>query len=148
MTTLNMQLNDKSAIQDLINIRLQAVRQKDIETCLSLFSSDIISYDVVNPLQFKGKATIRERLVKWFGSFDGNPQFDIAELQIGGSSDIAFYHCLNHVQAKLFVGTELDMWYRESTILQKFDNKWLIIHSHTSAPFNTQTGKASLNLKP
>lgn len=31
---------------------------------------------------------------------------------------------------------------------RKIDSKWMIVHEHDSVPFDMETGKASIDLKP
>jgi len=42
----------------------------------------------------------------------------------------------------------VDLWFRETLGLQKFDGKWLIGHSHDSVPFYMDGSyKAAVDLK-
>jgi len=45
-------------------------------------------------------------------------------------------------------GQRLDMWWRGSVYCRKLDGKWMISRVHSSVPFDTETGKTSLGLKP
>jgi ketosteroid isomerase-like protein len=40
------------------------------------------------------------------------------------------------------------MWVRATTCYRKIDGKWMITHEHQSVPFDTESGKASLDLEP
>jgi ketosteroid isomerase-like protein len=40
------------------------------------------------------------------------------------------------------------MWVRATLCLRRIDDKWMIAHEHQSVPFDVETGKASLDLKP
>jgi ketosteroid isomerase-like protein len=40
------------------------------------------------------------------------------------------------------------MWVRATLCLRRIDGKWMIAHEHQSVPFDVETGKASLDLKP
>lgn len=132
----------------LIEKRVTAVRTKDIPLALSIFDEQIISYDVVVPLQFKGLDQIRQRLTEWLGSFEGNIGFEVTEVDISISGTLAAYHCLNHVWGTTKKGDGLDMYYRESTFCRLDGAEWKITHSHTSVPFDPADGKAALGLKP
>lgn len=61
---------------------------------------------------------------------------------------MAFGHSLDHVSATTTAGGKLDMWWRETACYRKFDGRWLITHQHSSVPFDVESGKASLDLKP
>lgn len=40
------------------------------------------------------------------------------------------------------------MWWRMTIGYRKIDGTWMVIHEHNSVPFDTETGQASLGLKP
>ncbi len=69
-------------------------------------------------------------------------------MHVVASDDVAFGHSLSHVTGKLKKGTEVDMWFRSTLGFHKRDGRWLIVHDHGSDPFNPESGKASLGLKP
>ncbi|MEJ2903667.1 YybH family protein [Pedobacter panaciterrae] len=149
-----MKNNDQFAAQEAqvlwtINKRLEAIRQKNLELTLSFYSHRIVSFDVVDPLQLSGLDDIRMRLKNWFSTFGEGPiGFEIAEPFLLVREDVAFCYNLNHVFAAKKDGGILDMFWRETTCYQKMNGKWLIVHSHNSVPFDIQTGKASVGLKP
>jgi ketosteroid isomerase-like protein len=45
-------------------------------------------------------------------------------------------------------GKKEDMWVRATLCFRKIEGKWLITHEHDSEPFDMQTFKALLDLKP
>ena len=70
------------------------------------------------------------------------------ELNVSGGDDVAFCHCLNHVDATRMQGGKLDMFWRATLCCRKIDGKWMITHEHNSVPFDMETGRASISLKP
>ena len=40
------------------------------------------------------------------------------------------------------------MWFRTTLGFRRIAGRWLIVHDHGSAPFNPESGKASLGLEP
>ncbi|MBK8980815.1 MAG: nuclear transport factor 2 family protein [Ignavibacteria bacterium] len=148
MKNENTQTEIKDHIRELIDQQIRAVRDKNIDQALNNYDKDVLSFDVVDPLQFTGKDAIRKRLEEWFTSFQGPVENEISDLKIELSGNAAFCSRLNHVNAVKADGGKLDMWWRETTCFKKKDVRWLITHVHSSVPFNTQNGKASLTLKP
>jgi ketosteroid isomerase-like protein len=61
---------------------------------------------------------------------------------------VAFSHSLNHVSGTLADGRQRNMWWRETACYEKLDGTWMVTHVHDSVPFNSDTGKPSLELKP
>src|SRR5690606_35262172 len=115
---------------------------------LNNYDKDVISYDVVDPLQFTGIDAIRKRLEEWFSTFQGPIENEIKDLKIELSGDVAFCSRLNHVNAFKVDGGKLDLWWREKKFFKKTHGRWLITHVHNSVPFNTKNGKASTALNP
>jgi ketosteroid isomerase-like protein len=42
----------------------------------------------------------------------------------------------------------VDMWVRSTVCLCKSGGDWLIVHEHTSVPFDAESGRAALDLTP
>jgi len=61
---------------------------------------------------------------------------------------VGFCHYLYRVTGTLANGVKVDMWVRASVCCRKTDGKWMITHEHGSVPFDPESGKASLDLKP
>jgi uncharacterized protein (TIGR02246 family) len=139
---------DEVQIRRLIENKIKAVRTKDIDGATSDYAADVLSFDVINPLRYIGAGAIRKRLEDWFSSFQGSIGLEIRDLSISVGEAVAFSHCLNHVSATTTGGGKLDMWWRETACYRKIDGKWLITHQHSSVPFDVESGKASLDLKP
>ncbi len=136
------------AIRKLLERRVEAVRAKDAARATELASADFVLFDVVNPLRTMGAEAPRKRAAEWFASFEGPIGFEIRDLEIDANADIAFSYGLSHVSAKTKSGHPLDMWWRWTACYRKIDGSWKQTHEHNSVPFDTATGKASLDLKP
>ena len=148
MTTEKSKVIDEGLIRALIDERVKAVRAKDIDGAMSNVSADILSFDVVNPLLYVGSEALRKRAEEWFSSFQGPIGFEVRDLRIAAGDDVAFSHSLNHVSATRTDGGALDMWWRATVCYRKIDGKWMVTHEHQSVPFDVESGKASLDLKP
>jgi ketosteroid isomerase-like protein len=125
-----------------------AIRSKNVEATLLHYAPDVVSFDVVGPLQFRGSAAIRQRLEEWFASFKGPIEYESSDAEIAASGAIAFCHSLNHVSGTLGDGRKLEMWWRATLGFRKHEGAWRVSHSHSSVPFDPKSGKASLDLKP
>src|SRR5688500_14853808 len=140
-------LSTEAAIRALLETNAEAIRSKDVTAATAIYSPNVLLFDLIEPLQTKGIAALRARLTQWFSSFDGPLGFDLRELEITASDGIAFCHSLNHVKATTVEGKALDMQWRATLCLQNIDGQWMVVHSHTSVPFNMETMRASMNLK-
>ena len=148
MPTEAKKVTENEHIRNLIDTWVQAVREKDIEGSASPYASDVISYDLVNPLRYNGSDMIRKRLAEWFASFEGPIGIEFHDLDITAGDDVAFCHGLHHVDGTKTDGTKLEMWWRTTLCLSKIEGRWTITHSHDSVPFNMENGMASFDLRP
>jgi uncharacterized protein (TIGR02246 family) len=148
MTTATGKALDETQLRKLMDDRVNAVRRKDVNASMSSLAPDILSFDVVNPLQRIGVESSRKRAEDWFSSFLGPIGHEIQDLVITAGDDVAFCHGLSHVSATRRGGEQLDMWWRTTVCFRKTDGKWIATHEHNSVPFDVKSGKASLGLKP
>jgi uncharacterized protein (TIGR02246 family) len=139
---------DEDAIRQLMDDSANAVRSKDVEALMSNFAPDVLSFDVVNPLQYRGTDAARARAEEWFGSFEGPIGYEVRDLAITTGADVAFCHSLNQVSATKKDGGKLEMWWRATVCLRKIEGNWKVTHQHNSVPFDPESGKASIDLKP
>jgi uncharacterized protein (TIGR02246 family) len=148
MTTTASSAFDQAQITKLIDKWVDAIRAKDLDARMSNYAKNVSLFDVVEPLQSFGFEAVRNRAAQWFSSFQGQLGFEMNDLRIATDSDVAFSHSLNHVTGTKTDGTKLDMWWRATVCYRKIEDKWMVTHEHNSVPFNVETGKASLDLKP
>jgi|ERR1700730_399142 uncharacterized protein (TIGR02246 family) len=148
MRTENSKTLEEAQIRALIENRVKAVRGKDIDALVSSYAPDVLAFDVVNPLQSTGSDAIRKRLQEWLSSFQGPVGFEIRGLSIAIGDEVAFCHGLSGVSGTRADGGGINMWYRTTVCYRKIDGEWIITHEHNSVPFNMESGKASLDLKP
>jgi ketosteroid isomerase-like protein len=148
LTTTHSQASDEAQIRTLIDDRVEAVRTKDVDGAMSGIAPDIRSFDVVNPLQSFGSNASRERAQAWFSAFQGPIGYETRDLSITTGGDVAFSHSLNRYSGTQTGGVEIDMWVRATACYRKIEGTWVITHEHQSVPFDGESGRASLDLKP
>lgn len=119
----------------------EGVRAKKASQMAQDYAEDIIAFDVVDPLQYSGKDEVQARSEQWLSQFaEDRVGFEMADINITVDGDVAFSSALDHVSGKTKDG-EIDMWWRATTGFRKIDGEWKIVHIHSSAPFNPETGK-------
>ncbi|MET0647141.1 MAG: nuclear transport factor 2 family protein [Pyrinomonadaceae bacterium] len=139
---------DERRIREIIEERVAAIREKDVEELLTHHAPDVLSFDVLDPLQNAGSDAIRQRAERWLTSYEGPPGYEVRDLNVTAGETVAFCRYLYRVSGTLKTGGTVDMWVRATVCFVKADGEWKIVHEHQSVPFDAQTGKASLNLKP
>jgi ketosteroid isomerase-like protein len=148
MTTASNEVIDQAQIVKLIDHWVDAIRSKDVDARLSNYSKNVSLFDVIEPMQYFGFDAVRKRAAEWFSTFDGPLGYEMHDLRIATNDDVAFSHSLNHVSGTKTDGKKLDMWWRATVCYRKLGDQWLVVHEHNSVPFNSNTGKASLDLQP
>jgi ketosteroid isomerase-like protein len=142
------QNSETEEIRKLVRSRIESVRGKDVAAATTISSSDLVLFDVVNPLQITGPEEQGKRLKEWLSSLDGPVGFEVLQLHVAANGNLGFSHGLCHVYASSKRGAVLDMYWRWTACFQKLDGTWKMTHEHNSVPFDPNTGKASLDLKP
>ena len=138
----------RSEVRALLDSRSDAVRIKDIDRLMSLYSPDVVYYDVVPGLQFIGSAALRARFLQWFDSVDGSISMEIRDLNILMGGNVAVAYMLNRTSATLKNGREVGNWVRATVCCQRSNHRWLIEHEHISLPVNFESGRAAMDLVP
>jgi len=141
-------LDGNGEIRELVGEWAIAIRSKNIDAALSLYDSDVVAFDVVDPLDYKGTEILRTRLTAWLSSFVGHMGFEVSDLKVEAGNYLAFCYGFNRVIGTKADGTKIDMRWRTTLCLRRINDSWKITHSHASVPFDMETGLASLDLKP
>ena len=140
--------NDEAAIQGLIDDCIRSLHDKNIEGVMSIYAQEVVSFDIVPPLQYVGTDAYRKQWGKVFSSFPGPINYEIVDLSITVGGDVAFAHSFNRLSATLPNGQKIGNWLRWTACFQKINGKWLIAHMQASVPVDLEHGKAVLDLKP
>jgi uncharacterized protein (TIGR02246 family) len=146
MTTIKA--SDEVQISALIDERVRASRTLNLAAATRSIASDVVLFDVVDPLYSVGLDALKARATAWFSTFDGPIGFEMRDLRMTIGDDVAFSHCLSHVKATKPDGNEVDMWWRSTVCYGKLDGTWMVVHEHNSVPLNPESGKASTDLQP
>lgn len=148
MAHVNSRVVSEGQIRALIEDRVEAVRSKDLVWLTSSIAPDVVSFDVLNPLRYTGSGTMRQRSEAWFSAYQGPIGYEVRDLSVTAGDDVAFCHFLYRVSGALVDGGDVNMWVRATVCFRKIDGAWMVSHEHDSVPFDAESGRASLDLKP
>ena len=137
-----------SEVRALFDRQSAAVRAKDIDQLMSVYSLNIVYFDVVPPLQFTGSAALRSRFLEWFDGYQGSIEMDIRDVHISASRDIAVAHWFSRARGTLKSGQEVGSWVRATSCCQRSNHGWLITHEHISLPVDFRSRSAATDLVP
>jgi ketosteroid isomerase-like protein len=148
MTKNEDKTNSEAAIRESIDRFAKAFHAKDVDGCMSLFAPEIVSFDIIPPLQAVGAETFVTHWHEFFGSYQGLIHVEFPDVRINVGDDVAFSYCLHRIAGTLKNGQKTDFWLRWTAGWQKANEKWLIVHEQVSVPVDLASGKALMDLKP
>lgn len=137
---------DETQIRELIDRRVRAISEKDVEAVLSQYAPGAVIFNLAPPLQTRGADG--EAIRQWFSGYQGAISYEVRDLNVAAGDDVAFCHYLYRSSGTATDGRAIDMWVRATLCLRKVEGRWVITHEHDSEPFDMQTLKALLDLKP
>ena len=135
-------------LRDLVQERVRAVRAGDSAALAAQPADDVITFDVLPPLNSRGSQSSFEHLTAWFDGYDGPIDYTAHDVQVSASYDLGFCSYLYHVAGTLKTGHQVNMWVRATLCCRRIDGRWRIVHDHESVPFDPATGLASIALEP
>src|SRR5262245_11933922 len=137
-----------SEIRVLLDSRVEACRAKDIDRLMSLYSPNIVYFDVVPPLRFIGSDAVRANFARWFSEYEGPIGLETRELSIAVDEDVAFAQMLHLDKGNTKSSGPKAFWLRSTVCCQRSSSKWLITHEHISLPVDFRSGTVLMDLVP
>ena len=139
---------DEVAIRQRIETLVAALRAMDLSGVMAVYAPDIVSFDIVPPLQHLGAEAKRNNWVDAFAMYQPPLGYEIRDLTITMGDDVAFAHSLNRISGTLRNGQRNDFWLRWTACFRKIDGNWRIAHDQVSVPVDFASGRAMLGLAP
>jgi ketosteroid isomerase-like protein len=148
MVAATQRATDEADIRQRMDKLAEAIRAMNLEGVMSIYAPDIVSFDIVPPLQHVGAEAKRKNWVEAFAMYQHPLSYEIRDLTITVGDDVAFGHSLNRISGTLKIGDRIDFWLRSTTCFRKIDGNWLIVHDQVSVPLDLESSRALMNLKP
>ena len=141
-------MSAEQELRDLVDERVRAVRERDSATLAARPTADVVTFDVLPPLNARGNEATAAHLREWFDGYDGPIDYAVRDVQATAEGDLGFCSFLYHVGGTLKSGGEVDMWVRATLCCRRVEGRWRIVHDHESVPFDPATGQALLSVEP
>jgi ketosteroid isomerase-like protein len=125
-----------------------AIRAMDLDRVMANYAPDVMSFDVVAPLRHLGAAAKRKQWVDAFAAYRPPLEYEVRDVTITVSDDVAFAHSLNRVSGTLKNGHRSALWLRATLCFRKVGGSWLVAHDHVSVPLDPESRAARLDLEP
>ena len=135
-------------VNALVMSQCEAIRAKDLDRLMSCYSTDVVYFDVVPPLQYVGADALRGRFATWFGGYEGPLSMEIRDLRVAAREDMAVAHWLSRVSGTLKNGQKVGSWVRATSCCRRAERGWSVFHEHISLPVDLGSGRPATDLIP
>lgn len=147
MTMAATRTTAEDGVRALIDDWIAAFRAKDLDGMMACYAEDVLAFDAITALQFKGAEAYRRQCEVAFSYMPGRVSYEVRDLNVTARDDIAFGHYLARCGATGANGEEKAGWLRVTVCCRQEDGRWRIVHEHFSAPFHPESFKI-LDLQP
>lgn len=141
-------MSAQTEIQTLINTYRDAVMTKNVDKVMTLYTDDIVSFDAIKALQFKGKAAYRAHWEASMEMCSGPHVFEFHEIAIETADNLAFAHWVANCGGTNDKGETQSCWMRATACYRQVGGTWKIVHEHWSAPFDPMSGSTLFDVQP
>ena len=148
MLTRDTMPSSRSDVRALLERWSEAIRRKDIDRLMSLYSPDIVYFDVVSPLRYRGLAELRRDFLRWFDGWESDIRVEVRTLSILANVEVAAIAMLHRTSGVLKDGRDVGYWVRATICCKRSQAEWLIAHEHISLPVDFPGGRAAMDLMP
>jgi len=138
----------EALIRHRVEDMVKAIRANDIDSVMSLYAPNIVSFDFGPPLRYAGADNKRRAWQELFNAYPNRIDIEVRDLNVTTQGELAFVHSLNLLNGTLANGRVSDLSLRWTACFRRIDGVWLVVHDHVSFPADLEHGQALLNLTP
>jgi uncharacterized protein (TIGR02246 family) len=147
MNAENRSMETEARLRESIDAWAKAVRNRDLPAILAHYAPDVVAFDAVGPLRFVGRESYADHWRGCMTMCPGEMIFELRDVQVVVAGDHA-YACWLCRCGTTDGKEEQCAWMRATAVWRRSEEGWRIVHEHSSAPFNPETGKAVFDLVP
>ena len=141
--------SDEQLVRDLIETSCAATRKSDLDTIMACYTRDVLAFDAIAALQFRGVDAYRKHWEFCIQYMPGGEFIlEVHDLEVVVDGSVAFAHYLSRCGCRDEHGNEQTGWMRATVCCRRLADGWRIAHEHYSAPFDPESGKALTDLRP
>lgn len=118
----------------------KATRQNRKDEILKNHIPDLVIFDVLPPMKYETAESYRRSWDEWQPETQNEGQFDLENLSITASNDLAFAHCFICCGGTMPDGHKFQDLVRATFCLKKIDGAWKVLHQHISKPIQQSGG--------
>lgn len=146
--TTHTGLSAEAAVLEQLESWTAAVRAQDIDAIVAHYAQDIVAFDAVTKLQFKGVPAYRDHWLACLEMCPGPMVFELHDIAIHAEGHVGFCHALLRCGSTNDKDEAEVSWMRMTSGYRRIEGHWKVVHEHFSVPFEMESGKALLDLEP
>lgn len=135
--------SDDTPIRKLIADRDLALGRKDMDAYMAHYAPDVVIYDAIPPWKTRGTAAFHRTWEDCLPCFPDNFSIEMRDITIFVHGEIAAADWLWHFTGKEKDHPAMQSWMRNSTIFERKQDTWMIVHEHYSVPFDPNTSSGA-----
>ncbi len=136
---------DETLVRDLVEKNAASIAARDLDTHMLDYTDDLLMFDAIPPLAFRGADKLRAGWQMCLDHTDGPFEYRHENLEVTVAGDLALVSSLVSFKARSKArDVEIVSVMRNTMGLRKIDGAWKIFHAHGSAPFDPMSEKALL----
>ena len=125
---------DERAIREIFDRWAAAVRREDLSGIRANHSSDILMFDVPNPLFCRGLDAYMETWQTFYRSQAMPIVFNFEDLEITAGEEVAFATAIGRCVYIERSGEPTNLQFRLTVGFRKREDRWWVVHEHHSIP--------------
>jgi uncharacterized protein (TIGR02246 family) len=138
---------EDGSIEQVLERYAAAVRAKDVDGYVAVYADDVRVFDMWGRWSYHGAEAWRAMAAEWFGSLGADQvavEFEDVQMVVG--DDVAVVHAFVTFKGLSDDGTESRAMNNRLTwaLRKTADGRWQVVHEHSSAPADFETGKVQL----
>jgi ketosteroid isomerase-like protein len=138
--------DDRAEIQALEDRQFQAFKTRDVDRYMTCFvpNESLFVFDGSGPpREYIGARAWRKFITDFFASSSGPIESRYRDFDVIVQGKVGFAHFVVD-EAFTVSGKKWKFTERWTDVFQKIDGKWVIVHEHTSFPFDFARGQTDL----
>ena len=135
MMAQNANLHDEAEVLRIIADQQKAVCAKDLDRIMSHYAAEFCVFNVKPPFQIRGAAEWRRVWETSLAHFPSSFGMETRDVVITMTGELAVAHYLAR-----FTGLPGEpFWFRVTAVYRRDGGRWVIVHEHSSVPFDPET---------
>jgi ketosteroid isomerase-like protein len=139
--------DDRAEIKAVEDRQFEAFKERDIERYMTCFvpNEDLFVFDGSGPpREYVGATAWRKFITDFFASSSGPIESQYRDFDLVVEGNLGFAHFVVD-EAFTVSGKRWKFTERWTDVFRKIDGKWVIVHEHTSFPFDFAKGRTDLS---